>query len=192
MDPTAGRPRPRMNHPTRSWAKGSNNTSPKQRQRGLGPIPGAKLRETCTEAACCEASTPRLDSRPRQGPQADVAQLVEQLTRNEQVVRSNRIVGSTFLLGIPSGGIDQPVRELRRPLPIGLRCQNQLVARFIDGANLAVDTGGSQIMPVAMRACSGSAQFSLARKISRGESEPRGSEIQGPFLALHPRVWALC
>ena len=30
---------------------------------------------------------------------ADVAQLVEQLTRNEQVVRSNRIVGSIFFLG---------------------------------------------------------------------------------------------
>ncbi len=29
---------------------------------------------------------------------ADVAQLVEQLTRNEQVVRSSRIVGSIFLL----------------------------------------------------------------------------------------------
>ena len=31
-------------------------------------------------------------------PGADVAQLVEQLTRNEQVVRSNRIVGSILLL----------------------------------------------------------------------------------------------
>ena len=32
----------------------------------------------------------------RTRPRADVAQLVEQLTRNEQVVRSSRIVGSIF------------------------------------------------------------------------------------------------
>ena len=31
---------------------------------------------------------------------ADVAQLVEQLTRNEQVVRSSRIVGSIYLLPV--------------------------------------------------------------------------------------------
>ena len=40
------------------------------------------------------------------GPRADVAQLVEQLTRNEQVDRSNRFVGSIFFLkrrGIPPG-----------------------------------------------------------------------------------------
>ena len=33
-------------------------------------------------------------------PGADVAQLVEQLTRNEQVVRSSRIVGSIYVRGM--------------------------------------------------------------------------------------------
>ncbi len=39
----------------------------------------------------------RYDSRRFLYKQADVAQLVEQLTRNEQVVRSNRIIGSSLL-----------------------------------------------------------------------------------------------
>ena len=39
---------------------------------------------------------------------ADVAQLVEQLTRNEQVVRSSRIVGSIYVFGL--------IRDLARRL----------------------------------------------------------------------------
>ncbi len=38
--------------------------------------------------------------RTRFSESADVAQLVEQLTRNEQVVRSTRIIGSSFYLYI--------------------------------------------------------------------------------------------
>ena len=49
---------------------------------------------------------------PREAFQADVAQLVEQLTRNEQVVRSNRIVGS-IRLSRPSRFEEPPERRHR-------------------------------------------------------------------------------
>ena len=44
---------------------------------------------------------------------ADVAQLVEQLTRNEQVVRSNRIVGSIYF---PELVQESPERRSGQPL----------------------------------------------------------------------------
>ena len=47
------------------------------------------------------AGTKRIDNPANH--RADVAQLVEQLTRNEQVVRSNRIVGSIYVCPIISG-----------------------------------------------------------------------------------------
>ena len=64
--------------------------------------------------------TPRASMRRRENRSrrfnADVAQLVEQLTRNEQVVRSNRIVGSTLLLGLRGVGAARrsPRRRIRR------------------------------------------------------------------------------
>ena len=50
---------------------------------------------------------------------ADVAQLVEQLTRNEQVVRSNRIVGSIYVRGMlrdsgPAARVASPNSSLCR------------------------------------------------------------------------------
>ena len=42
---------------------------------------------------------------------ADVAQLVEQLTRNEQVVRSSRIVGSICVLGMIGASVRTVVAD---------------------------------------------------------------------------------